>query len=95
MSRYTTVKVWQLTPEQIANYKPGMDLGEPDRIERVKIVTEFEPVRRKGKGRGIHIKGRMTSRDYEMQRNRGLNDVQIADLYGIKLDTLQFYKGTW
>ena len=99
MSRYTTVKVWQLTPEQIANYKPGMDLGEPDRIEKVKLVTfpDFDllPEQKNGRGRGIRIKGRMTSRDYEMQRRRGLNDVQIADLYGIKLDTLQFYKGTW
>jgi hypothetical protein len=56
MSLHGAIKVWTLTPEQMANYQTGMDLGKPDRIEHpqpVRIMEHQYDVgpRREGKGK--------------------------------------------
>jgi len=98
MSRYTTVKVWQLTPEQIADYKPGMDLGEPHRIEFVRCVdpewADFDPLKKR-KLKRIQLGRRITEDDYHRLREEGLLDSEIADRFNIGLDTLYRYKKLW
>jgi hypothetical protein len=42
MSINGPIKIWRKTPEELANYKPGQDLGEPDEI------VEPETLIRKG-----------------------------------------------
>mgnify|MGYP001026585877 FL=1 len=98
MSRYTTVKVWQLTPEQIANYKPGMDLGEPHQIELVRCIdpewADFDPLKKR-KRKGIQLGRRITEDDYRRLREEGLLDSEIADRFNVGLDTLHRYKMLW
>ena len=31
---HSAIKVWTLSPDQLANYNTGMDLGRPERIEQ-------------------------------------------------------------
>ena len=43
MSLHGEIRCWRLTPEQIAAYKPGMDLGPPHWTEEPKTFREITP----------------------------------------------------
>ena len=106
MSIHSDVKVWVLTPEQMAAYKTGMDLGPPHRIEKAKYmqISTFIPIssgeehrERVRRGHKNRTRGRkaITEQQYKELRRNGLADHEIADKFGIKPRTLQAYKSVW
>lgn len=109
MNVHGKVKVWHLTPEQMANYHPGMDLGEPHEIID---PIPFEPIpylisnpdkfyrdqkQRVKRGVETRFKGRplITPELYEIERDAGLSNSEIAERYEIQLKTLKQYVSKW
>jgi len=101
MSIHSDVKVWVLTPEQMAAYKPGMDLGEPHRIEKargiISLVNSEKHRRRIANGVKTRTKGRTLINEhlYNKDRSAGMSDQEIAEKYKIKLSTLRHYQSLW
>jgi len=94
------VKVWRLSPEQIAGYVPGMQLGRPDQI--IPYVREKKGVDEVTKARVAKaIKKRMensaaiTVEKYKELSAKGMMDKDIAFKYSIKPGTLANYKRSW
>ncbi|GIQ63595.1 hypothetical protein PACILC2_21630 [Paenibacillus cisolokensis] len=94
-------KIWRLTPEQIADYKPGMDLGEPHEVKDVPVIVYIsdldEAKRRAARGNQTKAKRKslLTARLYDSLRRDGYSDQEIAKQYGIKHKTLTAYKSLW
>ena len=102
------VKVWHLTPEQMAAYKYGMDLGEPDEIrEPTQLITaptgqnavSYVTRKRERVARSIksRLKGKpiITPAEYKRMRESGQSRKEIAKAYGIKYETLLQYVNKW
>lgn len=97
------MKIWRLSPAQLASYTPGADLGEPHEIVDVPVVvwpSELETLAVKARtmrGHKTRKGGReiITAELYEERRAAGWTDQEIAELYGIKLSTLRGYKAKW
>lgn len=102
------VEVWHLTPEQMAAYQPGMDLGEPDEIREPTnlIVTPM------GQNAVDYAKGKteravramlsrrqgkplITPAEYRRMRDSGQSRKEIAEAYGIQYQTLLQYISMW
>jgi len=102
MNIHGDVKVWVLTPEQMAAYKPGMDLGTPHRIEEARRIM-ISPINREKHRRRIangvktRTKGRTLINEhlYKKDRAAGMSDQEIAEKYKIKLSTLRHYQSLW
>lgn len=94
------MKVWRLTPDQVADYKPGQDLGEPHEIKFVKSDLErsreaakaHQERQRRSSERRMQGMIRLTKPIYEKEVAAGLNDAQIAEKYGIQRSTMYHYK---
>ena len=95
------MKIWRLSPAQLAAYTPGADLGEPHEIKDVPVVvwpsdtaTHRERAMRAHQTR---LAGRelISAELYSERRAAGWSDQEIAELYGIKLSTLRGYKAKW
>ncbi|WP_042165552.1 hypothetical protein [Paenibacillus gorillae] len=99
--RGSKIKVWQLTPEQVANYVPGMDLGRPDRFEEpppstLKIMDEDGDERRRRAVRNrLNGKIVLTEELYKRHRGQFMTDREIAERYEITPKTLTGYKSVW
>jgi hypothetical protein len=97
------MKIWRLNPAQLAAYTPGADLGEPHEIRDVPVVVwpseiEMAAVReRTMRGHHTRTAGRdlISAELYDERRAAGYSDLEIAELYGIKLSTLRCYKVKW
>lgn len=98
------VSIWQLTPEQVENYVPRMDLGKPNKIvaaSEIKISDpEQQEVELKARQRRS-IKSRIKERTiltpelYDAEASLGLSDKKIAEMYDIQQSTLNHYKSLW
>ncbi|MHA6481085.1 hypothetical protein ACX1C1_04075 [Paenibacillus sp. strain BS8-2] len=98
------VSIWQLTPEQVENYVPRMDLGKPNKIvaaseikQAVPKQQEVESKARQRRAIKSRIKERtiLTNELYDAEALLGLSDKQIAEMYGIQQSTLIHYKSLW
>lgn len=94
------IKVWQLTPEQVANYRPGMYLGKPHRTEQpetlVKPGDRNPPIPRKREQKGRPPRKEViTKYQYRRMRAKGFYDVAIAAAFDISPSTLRNRKREW
>ncbi|SFB62704.1 hypothetical protein SAMN05216312_12244 [Cohnella sp. OV330] len=105
------IKVYQLTPEQVANYVPGMNLGNPVRIDKPKSMvrihegpyanrpkpkSESQPDKPGlGSLRGRPQQNKLTKAMYLRMRVEGMNRVQIAERQGVAYSTLCGYVRKW
>lgn len=91
------MKIWRLSPAQLAAYKPGADLGEPREIKDVPVVvwpSEMETASRLRHDRPTD-RQLISAELYDERRAAGWSDQEIADFYGIKPSTLRGYKSRW
>jgi len=97
------MKIWRLSPTQLAAYTPGADLGEPHEIKDVPVVVwpcEIDMATQRERAMRAHqtrASGRelISAELYDERRAAGYSDLEIAELYGIKLSTLRGYKSRW
>jgi len=91
------MKIWRLSPAQLAAYTPGADLGEPHEVKDVPVVVwpaELETASRIRRDRPTS-RQLITAELYDERRAAGYSDQEIAELYGIKMSTLRGYKARW
>lgn len=97
------MKVWRLTPDQAAAYKPGQDLGEPNEIKMVntdleRSREEAEAIRQRQQRsikRRMEGKVQLTKPLYDIEVASGLDDAEIAEKYGLQRSTMYHYKSLW
>lgn len=105
------IKVYQLTPEQVANYVAGMDLGTPVRIDKPQSMVRIDEgpyVNRPkpksevhanspglGSLRGRPQQNKLTKAVYLQMRVEGMNRAQIAERQGVAYSTLCGYVRKW
>lgn len=97
------MKIWRLTPEQIANYTWGMDLGPPHEIwtvktDRERSREEAQAIRERQQRsieRRMRGKVRLTQELYSKEVAAGLSKAQIAEKYGLKVHTVDHYRHLW
>lgn len=98
------VSIWNLTPEQVKNYVPGMKLGRPDRIvvaskieQPVAEQTKEEIRSRQQRSIKSRDKGKtvLTEELFKAGLDSGMTEREIATKYGIQHSTLTHYKSLW
>ncbi|RJE88601.1 hypothetical protein D3P07_11440 [Paenibacillus sp. 1011MAR3C5] len=97
------MKVWRLTPDQVAAYKLGQDLGDPHEIKMVKTAIErsredAEKLRARQQRsikRRMEGKVQLTKPLYDIEVAAGLDDAEIAEKYGLQRSTMYHYKSLW
>lgn len=106
MSANSNIKVWKREPG-LADYTPGMDLGEPDEIhEPTFFIVPSEPIintaasakeraKRGRENRRPRKSKALTKEAYLQLQADGLTRLQIAEKYDIKHATLKSYLSGW
>lgn len=106
MSVNSDISVWYMG-KGLPDYRPGMDLGKPDKVIAPPSFLEKGPVRptviknpsseRKPRkhGGGKRKKVKATREEYLQLRNSGMTREQIAAQYGVALDTLKHHLTVW
>jgi len=94
------MKIWRLSPAQLAAYTPGADLGEPHEIRDVPVVvwpSDPDMAAHRERAHQTRASGRelISAELYDERRAAGYSDLEIAELYGIRPSTLRGYKSRW
>jgi hypothetical protein len=105
------VSEFHLTPEQVANYKPGMDLGEPDRVyipesnvqkgSKDPVIVSASSQRVRQMRRAMDSSARknrrfkLTKEEYLQLRLTGLSRDAVAEKSNVDISTLKRYLAGW
>ena len=106
MSMLQPTYIWQLTPEEMANFdKATYRKREPDRIEQPKSLlqttrigpygNEQPKLDYEGQKFAKERKFKISEQEYLKLRLQGYPREQIALKSGIKMDTMRGYLRTW
>ncbi|XID91056.1 hypothetical protein ACF3MZ_21390 [Paenibacillaceae bacterium WGS1546] len=87
------IKVWRKTPEQLAAYTPGMDLGEPDDIILPKPPTAT--TKRHNGYYGKNPDEKISKAEYLALRKQGLTQKAIAAAYDMHPSSISYRLRKW